>query len=98
MAAEDRLLHNGVTCPERTLARLSSKDDSGPSMVYWHIYQIQVSGILQLVQRQRPFTQERVKYFKNKQSTGPSILEDDKDAGMLKWRLLYPVQISDTLQ
>ena len=67
-------------------------------MVYWHIYQIQVSGILQLVQRQRPFTQERVKYFKNKQSTGPSILEDDKDAGMLKWTLLYPVQTSDTLQ
>ena len=66
--------------------------------LYWHLYQIQVSGILQLVQRQRPFTQERVKYFKNKQYTGPSILEDDKDAGMLKWRLLCPVETSDTLQ
>ena len=42
--------------------------------------------------------QERVKYFKNKQYSGPWILQDDKDAGMLKWRLLYPVEISDTLQ
>ena len=33
VAAEDRLLHNGVTCPERTLARLSNKDGSGPAMV-----------------------------------------------------------------
>ena len=32
-AAEDRLLHNGVTCPARTLARQSSKDGSGPAMV-----------------------------------------------------------------
>ena len=66
--------------------------------LYWHLYQIQVSRILQLVQRQRPFTQGRVRYFKKKQYTGSSILEDDKDAGMLKQRLLYPVQISDTLQ
>ena len=66
--------------------------------LYRHLYQIQVSDILQLVQRQRPFTQGRVRYFKKKQYTGSSILEDDKDAGMLKWRLLYPVQISDTLQ
>ena len=33
MAAEDRPLHNGVTCLERTLACLSIKDGSGPSMV-----------------------------------------------------------------
>ena len=33
MAAEDRLLHNGVTCPGRTLARLSNKDGNGPAMV-----------------------------------------------------------------
>jgi len=42
--------------------------------------------------------QGRVKYFKKTKCIGPSILEDDKDAGMLKWTLLHPVQISDTLQ
>ena len=42
--------------------------------------------------------QGRVKYFKRKKSIGPSIFEDDKDAEMLKWTLLYPLQISDTLQ
>ena len=33
MAAEDRLSHNGVTCPARTLDRLSNKDGIGPAMV-----------------------------------------------------------------
>ena len=33
MAAEDRLLHNGVTCPARTLDRLSIKNVIGPAMV-----------------------------------------------------------------
>ena len=42
--------------------------------------------------------QGRVKYFKKTKCIGPSILEDDKDAWMLNWTLLYPVEISDTLQ
>ena len=33
MAADDRLLNNGVTCPVMTLDRLSNKDGSGPSVV-----------------------------------------------------------------
>ena len=33
MAAEDRLLNNGVSCPSRTLDRLSSEDGSGPAVV-----------------------------------------------------------------
>ena len=33
MAAEDRLLNNGVSCPSRTLDRQSNKDGSGPAVV-----------------------------------------------------------------
>ena len=34
MAAKDRLLHNGVTCPAKTLDRLSNKKNViGPAMV-----------------------------------------------------------------
>ena len=33
MAAEDRLLNNGVSCPSRTLDRLSNEDGSGPAVV-----------------------------------------------------------------
>ena len=33
MAADDRLLNNGVTCPARTLDCLSNTDVSGPAMV-----------------------------------------------------------------
>ena len=33
MAVEDRLLHNGATCPARILDRLFNKDGSGPSVV-----------------------------------------------------------------
>jgi len=32
-AVEARLLHNGVTCPARTVACQSNKDGSGPAMV-----------------------------------------------------------------
>ena len=33
MAVEDRLLHNGATCPARTLDRLSKRYVNGPALV-----------------------------------------------------------------
>ena len=33
MAADDRRLNNGVTCPARTLDRLANTEGNGPAMV-----------------------------------------------------------------
>ena len=61
--------------------------------LYWDLYQVQLSAILQSVQWQWSFLQVTVRYLKKKR-----FLKMTKVQEWFEWRSLYPVRVSDILQ
>ena len=78
MAADDRLLNNGMTCPARTLDRLSNTDGSGPAMVILGPLSSTAISHITISTMTVKFPASDSEVFKKEK-----ILEDDKGPGMV---------------
>ena len=78
MAADDRLLNNGVTCPVMTLDRLSNADGSGPAMVILGPLSSTAISHITISTMTVKFPASDSEVFKKEE-----ILEDDKGPGMV---------------
>ena len=78
MAADDRLLNNGVTCQVMTLDRLSNADGSGPAMVILGPLSSTAISHITISTMTVKFPASDSEVFKKEK-----ILEDDKGPGMV---------------